>query len=211
MNTWQEGRIPFHQNAVNSDLINYWPLLNLPRETTVLVPLCGKSLDMLWLVEKGFHVVGIELSEVAVSQFAQENNLSMTRTIKEDSIYYSTDFISIWVVDIFHLGSNLITVDAIYDRASLIALPKPLRQSYVDQCLQWLKPNGRILLKTISYTENDIEGPPFSVTNEEVHELYKTCQIVNCIKSDKREFVSSEHLSTQGVRELIDYTWIIQY
>lgn len=208
---WQEGRIPFHKKSVNADLIKYWSLLNLPPQATVLVPLCGKSLDLLWLAKQGFHVLGIELSELAVQQFAQENHLSMIRSIEKGIINYSTDRISLWVADFFQLNADFIPkVDAIYDRASLIALPAELRQSYVNIYLQWLKQHGKILLKTMDYKDDSVAGPPFSVTQEEVYTLYKSCQAISCIKSDNNQLIDNEHLRMQGVQQLKDYAWIIQ-
>ncbi|WED43069.1 thiopurine S-methyltransferase [Legionella cardiaca] len=211
LNIWQEGRIPFHQHAVNQDLIDYWPSLEIPLGATVLVPLCGKSLDMLWLIEQGFRVIGIELSEVAVQEFARENRLEMTRKVTGQTICYVTDSLSISVADIFHLNQfSIATVDAIYDRASLIALPNILRQNYVNTCLQWLKKNGKILLKTMSYDPSQMQGPPFSVSSDEVKTLYKNCQKVQCLKEETHRIPNSDHLHERGLHEATNNVWLIE-
>lgn len=171
---WQEGHTSFHKNKVNPDLIQYLPSLDLPANTTILLPLCGKSLDLFWLSQQGFKVIGIELTECAVDQFAKEHQLNFhQKTIGNVKCFFN-DLISIWVADIFSLNASLIEpVDAIYDRAALIALPENLRKSYVEICLHWLKPNGLILLKTLNYNQIEFQGPPFSVTDEEVTFLFE--------------------------------------
>ena len=42
---------------------------------SIFVPLCGKTLDLIWLNEKGHTVMGCELSEVAAKQFFEENKI----------------------------------------------------------------------------------------------------------------------------------------
>ncbi|KTC76948.1 thiopurine S-methyltransferase [Legionella brunensis] len=212
LNIWQEGSIPFHQEAVNQDLVKYWPSLGMPLGATVLVPLCGKSLDLLWLAKQGFQVIGIELSELAVQEFAKENKLLMTKEVNAQIISYVADSITIWVTDIFHLNSACINaVDAIYDRAALIALPEKLRSRYVKTCLQWLKKNGKILLKTMSYDQGQMQGPPFSVPGDEVNALYSNCQRVKCIKEESRNVTSSDHLNARGLQSATDNIWLIEY
>ncbi len=188
LNSWQEGRIPFHRNNVNPDLITYWPTFNVRPKSRVLVPLCGKSLDMLWFVQQGYQVIGIELSEASVVQFFEENELSFTAETVLGIKCYTTDSLSIWVGDIFSLDSSLCSsVDALYDRAALIALPEQLRPLYVNLCLQWIKPQGSIFLKTLSYNQSQFAGPPYSVTAEEVADLYSNSATVQSLKTLTRD------------------------
>ncbi len=209
---WREGRTHFHREDVNPDLIAYWPSLHQAPNATVFVPLCGKSLDILWLSQQGFNVVGIELSEEAVKQFAVEHQLDLQREARGQATCYFTHSISIWVADIFSLApSHIAPVDAIYDRAALIALPKKLRSHYVDLCLQWLKPGGAILLKTLSYNQQDMEGPPFNVSDEEVVQLYSSeCSEIKCIKSSERSKNLDDHLFQRGVNKIKDSVWSIR-
>ncbi|MCL9682928.1 thiopurine S-methyltransferase [Legionella maioricensis] len=208
---WREGRTHFHREEVNPDLIAYWSQLNLTPKATVFVPLCGKSLDMLWLVQQGFNVVGIELSEQAVIQFAMEHQLHFQKETRGGAHHYYTDSISLWVADIFAFESSFITpVDAIYDRAALIALPAKLRSLYADICLRWLKPQGAILLKTLSYNQDELEGPPFSVSDEEVTCLYKQCLEVKRLKVSDRPQDSGDSLFQRGLRAIKDSVWCIR-
>ncbi|CEG58894.1 thiopurine S-methyltransferase [Legionella fallonii] len=209
---WREGRTHFHREEVNPDLIAYWPSLHNALNATILVPLCGKSLDMLWLAQQGFNVIGIELSEDAVKQFAAQHQLDLQHETLGHISHYFTPSISLWVADIFALAPSLIApVDAIYDRAALIALPEKLRAGYVDSCLQWLKPRGAILLKTLSYNQHEMEGPPFSVSDEEVIQLYRDqCSEIQCIKSSEREKNLDDHLFQRGVSKIKDSVWSIR-
>lgn len=208
---WEDGIIPFHQETINPDLMMYWPALDISPGATVFVPLCGKSLDMLWLAKQGFHVVGIELSEIAVQEFAKENNLLMRKVIDKQIINYSTDTISIYVADIFGLSDTQLVADAIYDRGALIALPSKLRPRYTQTCLQWLKPQGKILLKTMDYDQRQMEGPPYSVPGEEVRALYSSCQKIQCIKDETRQLIDGDYLSSRGLKQAMDHVWIIEH
>lgn len=210
LDLWHEGRTFFHRDTVNADLIKYWSNLNLPQDAQILVPLCGKSLDMLWLAEQGFQVIGIELSEKAVLQFAKENDLHFTKRVSSQAINYFSPSISIWVADIFSLSTSTIEpVDAIYDRAALIALPENLRSNYVQTCLKWLKPQGEILLKTMSYDQSQMEGPPFSVSDAEVKRLYSRCESMLCMSTTKRQIDANEPLKERGLQECSDSVWLM--
>ncbi|APF04529.1 TPA: thiopurine S-methyltransferase [Legionella pneumophila] len=208
---WCEGRISFHKEEVNPDLIAYVSSLNIPDKGRVLVPLCGKSLDMLWLVRQGYHVTGIELVEKAIFQFVQEHQITVQKETIGQAKLYLADNMNLWVSDIFALNSTLIEpVDAIYDRAALVALPKQLRSTYVDICLKWLKPEGSILLKTLQYNQEEVQGPPYSVSPEEVASSYQQCAIIELLKSQKRIQEPNDHLFKQGISEVNDYVWCIR-
>jgi len=192
LDSWHVGRIPFHKKHVNPDLPSYWPALNVRPKSTILVPLCGKSLDMLWLVQQGYQVIGIELSETAVLQFFKENNLSFTEEQCLGLKHYKAGFLSIWVADIFSMPASFFSsLDAIYDRAALVALPEKLRSVYAHLCVHWLKPQGSIFLKTLSYNQQEFVGPPYSVLTEEVASLYDGT-LIYCLKTATRD--RDEHL-----------------
>lgn len=141
---WQDKRIGFNQPEVNPLLIKHFSALNLPAGSRVFVPLCGKSIDMVWLASQGYDVVGIELVESAVQAFFTENNISPTVTKHSDNpnikCYQGQllgQIIELWVADIFALKpEDLGQVDAVYDRAALIALPAEMRPEYSEQVRQ---------------------------------------------------------------------------
>lgn len=169
---WQKNDITFHLDTINPLLEQYWPTLNIPKGTNVLVPLCGKSLDMLWLVKQGYHVIGAELSSIACENFFTENNLPFkTEKTKEFTRFYN-DHIELYCGDFFALSKDMLPpITAVYDRAALMALPKDMRPTYAKQTQNLLAPHSKILLIVIE-TANDIKGPPYSVAASEIKKIY---------------------------------------
>lgn len=172
---WEQNQIGFHQAEINEYLSNHWQELGLAPGAPVLVPLCGKSLDMLWLRDQGHPVFGIELSEKAVAAFFEENAIAPEIERRAAYVDYRAEALRLRVGDFFALGSEDVQgIGAVYDRASLIALPPEMRRDYVNHMAELLSSGAHILLITMEYPEGTLDGPPFSVTEEEVHELYAT-------------------------------------
>ncbi|MDD2942210.1 MAG: thiopurine S-methyltransferase [bacterium] len=170
---WRQNQIGFHQPVVNLYLQRFWPKLHLKEKARVLVPLCGKSSDMLWLLEQGFQVVGVELSTLAVDAFFAENNLQAAVRRKGDFVFYELDDLQIYCGDFFAIGTEMLgRIDAVYDRASLIALPPEMRVDYARQMSNLLMPGTESLLITFDYLQEEMSGPPFSVSAEEIEQLY---------------------------------------
>ena len=170
---WQENRIGFHQSQINVHLEAYWPGLGIAPGGVVLVPLCGKSLDMLWLAGQGYRVLGVELSPLAAEAFFEENGLTPEIESQQAFQRYRCGEIEILCGDFFDLqDKDLAQVSAVYDRASLIALPPGMRTRYATR-LHSLLPGGQpILLITLDYPQDERQGPPFAVGEDEVRELY---------------------------------------
>jgi len=176
LSRWREGRIGFHQTHVSPELPQYWPAVNAPAGGRVLVPLCGKSLDMLWLAEQGFDVLGVELSPLAVEQFFEENKLPARQWSSTIGPHHQANYrnqkIEILCGDIFALdAATLATCSAVFDRGALVALPKDMRHRYAQHVYSHLAANYRGLLLTLDYAPEQTDSPPFSVDNEEVQRL----------------------------------------
>jgi thiopurine S-methyltransferase len=140
----------------------------------VFVPLCGKSLDMLWLREQGHRVFGVELSAIAVQEFFKENGYAPEHGTTGKFNRYESNGVRILCGDYFDLGKDdLSYVTAVYDRASLIALPPELRERYARHLVNILPPATQILLITVDYPQPEMQGPPFSVSSGEVEALYR--------------------------------------
>jgi thiopurine S-methyltransferase len=170
---WRQGRIGFHQTASNPWLVRYFKDLRIPADSRVLVPLCGKSLDMLWIAEQGYRVLGVELSPVAVASFFQENEFPVDHENRNEFISYRSGPIEILLGDFFDLkAGDLNGVVGIYDRAALVALPPDLRRRYASHLGAIVSAGLRILLLSFEYPEGFREGPPFSVTASEVEKLF---------------------------------------
>ncbi|MGO4998384.1 thiopurine S-methyltransferase [Oceanisphaera sp. W20_SRM_FM3] len=174
---WQTARIGFHREQINAQLTQEWPTLALAKPSQVLVPLCGKSKDMLWLAERGHKVSGFELSPLAVADFFAEANLTPTQTAvgpyqcwqAEQLHIYQGDFFQIDKFQAHHLGQQF---DAGYDRAALIALPKEMRAQYVELLARLLKPGASLLLITVHYAPEQQQAPPFSIDEQAVFALF---------------------------------------
>ena len=170
---WKREETGFHQNEVNPYLRQYWQELHLAAGSEVFVPLCGKSRDMLWLREQGCAVLGVETSAVAVQAFFKENGYIPNYASSEKFDRYNADDIRILCGDFFDLSKHdLAKTSAMYDRASLIALPPEMRERYTRHLLNILPPAAQILLITLDYPQQEMAGPPFAVSANEVEALY---------------------------------------
>jgi thiopurine S-methyltransferase len=183
---WEKGEIGFHQQEFNPWMQGFIGRLGVGAGAHILVPLCGKSLDMLWLADQGYQVTGIEISELAIKDFFSENHMEHEITRQAGTIHYRSENIDIHCADIFRMGPcDLPPVDAVYDRASLIALPPDMRPAYAEQLLRLVADGTRILLVTADYHQEEMRGPPFSVTPAEVGRLFgSNCRIEHLHSED---------------------------
>jgi thiopurine S-methyltransferase len=169
---WQRGETGWHQDEINLHLQEHWSRLGVAPTEQVFVPLCGKSLDLLWLAGQGHPVLGVEISAVGVESFFRENGLKPQITDAPPFRRYRVDELTVLCGDFFALTpGHLQGVTAVFDRASLIALPPELRPRYAEHLQGLLRPETRILLVTLDYDQAEMAGPPFSVGEEEVRKL----------------------------------------
>lgn len=170
---WQSNDIGFNQSQPNSLMQRYFPELDLKPGARVFVPLCGKSIDMLWLVGQGYQIVGVELNQLACDAFFEENNIPVTISETGDFIIYTSQSITLFSGDFFKINQAIIgKIDAVYDRAALIALPTEMRRLYARHVSQLLEFGTGMLLLTMPYNQSEMQGPPFSVTTDEVNSLF---------------------------------------
>ena len=170
---WQSNDIGFNQEKPNKLLQRYLGLLNLKPGDRIFVPLCGKSVDMLWLASQGYDIVGIELSPIACEAFFHEYDIPVDVIKKDNVTLFQSEKIVLIAGDFFELNKSMLgQVDAVYDRAAVIALPARLRQRYARHLVKLLDKNAQMLLLTTSYNQSEMKGPPFSVDVHEVTMLY---------------------------------------
>lgn len=169
LDRWKTGRIGFHQEGVNPKLIEFWPIL--PKGSRVLVPLCGKSNDMIWLAEQGYEVTGVELSSLAVIQFLGDNDLAYNTQQDGGLKIHTVDGLPLRIVegDYFQFTEN--EYDACYDRAAMVAMPDSKRTEYVSHTLERLSSSACGVLISLYY-DGDQQGPPFSVSEDSVISLW---------------------------------------
>ena len=181
---WENNEINWHSDVVTQELEEYLGLLKLEPGNKVFFPLCGKSLDMIYLLNQGFSVVGVELSEIAIKQFFHENELDFTISRVGEFNLYSAKNIEIYCGDFFSLTSkHLCDVKAVFDRKSLIALDQNLRQKYVKHLNDIISLGVRVLLITLHYPQHQMSGPPFSVEKSEVESLFSMAFIYQELES----------------------------
>lgn len=207
---WQQNQIGFHSPETNPYLQRYWPKLPLRSGCRVFVPLCGKSNDMLWLLAMGFQVVGVELSPLAVESFFSDNGLQPSVRRQGDFVVSEIDRLQIFCGDFFALQpDDLGEIQAVYDRASLVALPTDMRIDYAQKLISMLTTNVHILLIAFDYPQHEMQGPPFSVQSEEVEGLYGNWCDIELLTSDN--ILDSEaHFKARGLSRMTEQTYRLQ-
>ena len=184
---WETNNIAFHQPEANPLLVRHFQALALPLGARVFVPLCGKSLDLPWLLSRGCRVAGAELSPLAVEQFFKELGVEPLVTAEGPLKHYQAPSLDIYAGDLFDLTPELLgPVDAIYDRAALVALPLELRRRYTGHLLS-MSGAAPQLLATYGYDQSQAEGPPFSVSGAEVAEHYQGRYRISQLSSEAVE------------------------
>ncbi len=203
LSRWQEGRIGWHEAGGNAALRQYWP--EVATGARVLVPLCGKTPDLLWLADQGLDVTGVELSKIAVHAFFEEAGLTIEVSEVDGLCWYRSSAPLITIVCGDYFGFSDQPFDALYDRASLIDLPPAMRPEYVRHTKSLLKPGAAQLLVTLEYDQDIVAGPPFSVQPDEVRRYWGEIQCIDssdCIESVPPKFRDG------GLSEVIESVWI---
>lgn len=169
---WQSKEIGFHEGRVNRLLEAHLNVLGLEPGARIFMPLCGKAFDIQWLHGQGFHVLGAELSEIAIRELFDEMGLAPDVTDEGGLLRYRAERIDIFVGDVFELGADLLgPVEAVYDRAAVVALPAGIRGRYAAHVAAITGCAPQLVI-TFDYDQTAMEGPPFSVPPAAVEELY---------------------------------------
>lgn len=199
---WRTGQIGFHQSAVHRDLERFWPDLGLAADSRVFVPLCGKSLDLLWLRDRGHSVAGVELSELALESFCMEHGIPAKRRILDGFDLYEAANLQLFRGDFFALTPRLLgPITAIYDRAALISWVPELRARYVEHICALTGPGTQTLLITMEYPQAQMSGPPFCVSAEDVRRLYARNHAIQ--ELCRQDILAGEpRLRSRGVTQL---------
>lgn len=171
---WRDRQTDFHQKTVNHFLTRFWPSLAQVSGSRVFVPLCGKSLDMIWLAAQGHQVIGVELSPIAVRAFFRENSLKPILRRHGKFVLWQHGRISILCGDYFALSqADLGVIDTVYDRAALTALPDDIRCLYVAHLREIVPATSEVFLLTIEDAdENEPRSQALGV-GAEIKALYE--------------------------------------
>jgi thiopurine S-methyltransferase len=199
LDKWRANQIGFHRADFNPLLVKHWPTLGITRGSSVFVPLCGKSLDMRYLESLGHHVYGVELVEDAILQYFEEGGEEPQRKPAFYLVRYDGANTTIYCGDFFDLQTtDIMGIRAVYDRGSLIALPPLGREKYADHLQRIIPEHAHILLLTLEYDQTKIQGPPFSVTEEEVARLYSDRCRHECIAAIETDEIPP-HFKEAGI------------
>lgn len=170
---WQKDNTGWHMDIVYPQLPKVWPKLSLKSDARVLVPLCGKSLDMNWLTEQGHYVIGVEASPKALREFMDQYSHDFSKDSSHGFTIYRLESIELWEGNFLKLPKEKIpALDVVYDKASIVALPPEMRESYAQKILSLCGKETQILLQTFDYEQDEMTGPPFSVDEKEIRTYF---------------------------------------
>lgn len=180
---WENNQIAFHEGKPNALLVKHLAQLHLRPGARIFVPLCGKTRDIFWLLSQGFEIVGAELSALAVEQLFADLGISPEMSNLGPLTRCSAPGIDIFIGDIFELTRETLgPVDAVYDRAALVALPQPLRERYAAHLIDIAAAAPQLLI-CFDYDQSLIAGPPFAVSPEHTRALYGTTYGISLLES----------------------------
>ena len=208
LDRWQQQQIGFHQSDINAHLKKHWAALFPEQENrTVLVPLCGKSLDMLWLSRQGHAVIGVELSELAVKDFFAENSLPCAEEKRGDFNAFLAENLTVLHGDFFDLRQqDVVAASCVYDRAALVALPSEMRSDYANHLAKLLMPGSCVLLVTMDYPQQQMSGPPFSVDAQQVKQLFEQDFDIELLDS-LDVLAGNPRLAERGLSRMWEHVW----
>ena len=186
LDRWKENRIGFHESTVNQYLKTYLPQFDVPVGAAVFLPLCGKALDITWLAQQGYEVIGIELSQLAIESFFAENSLDFECVESDRFAIYTSGNIRLLQGDFYDLrNDDLSACHFIYDRAALIAMELTDRPRYYEHMISIIPQASSMLLITLEYDQSEMLGPPFSVPTDEVIEHYKNTFSIDLLEANE--------------------------
>lgn len=205
---WQAGRTGFHRDSVHPELISHLDQLVSASGECVLVPLCGKSLDLRWLVSQGHEVVGVEWVRQAVIELFDEEEPERASVGPYEA--WRSPGLSVLHGDVFSLELEHLSrrPTVVWDRASLVAVAPERRAELVDVIRRVVAPGGRVLLNVFDYEQGEMSGPPFAVSEAEVRRLYAGCGLALLRRADGRALFSRS--PDDKLSRLDIDTWLVE-
>jgi thiopurine S-methyltransferase len=207
LDRWEKADIGFHQAAAHDFLERHWPSLGVPQGAQVLVPLCGKSTDMVWLAEQGHSIIGTELAELAVDQFFAER----TRTpavVREGAFTVKrAGPFELWCGDHLALDPAVTRrIGGVFDRAALVAMPRVMQQDYADKLAELTPSDVPVLLVALDYDPSEMDGPPFPISAARISELFEHAFRISRLEI-RDGLAMSQNLKKRGLKALNETAW----
>lgn len=210
LNRWETGNTRFNEPNPHQYLIKYLDKLVTNHGNNIFVPLCGKSIDMTWLLENNQKVTGVEISQIPIQDFFRVNDIKYTISTVDKFSIYQAESCTIYNGDIFDLKpKDLININAVYDRGAFIALPaETLRIQYIDWLKSTLPKSCKILLITFEFDQNEMEGPPFTVNQRDLEQYFGNSFSVTLLE---RQIVKNikPHWKERGLRTLYECAYLL--
>jgi thiopurine S-methyltransferase len=197
---WREGRIGFHQSEVHRHLMHFLEEHAGTISREILVPLCGKSHDLIWLRDQGHRVTGVEFAPEACRAFLAENELEAKAVVEGAFKVWRFPGLTLHNGDFFQFERD--DFDIVWDRAALIALPAETRPQYTEHLVDRLLERGKILLVTVDYERSEMDGPPFAVPNQEVHDLFQGYQ-VDLLLEESQDALGAERFGLSWLKQRV--------
>lgn len=199
---WRVSQIGFHQSAIDRHLRAHWPRMGLAADSRVFVPLCGKSLDMLWLRDRGHCVLGVELSAIALEAFCMEHGIAARRLPSNPFDVYEADRLRLLRGDFFALTPQLLgEAGAVYDRAALMSWAPESLAPYVRHMSALTTPGTKTLLIVLEYRQDEMQGPPFALHEKDIERLYAQHHEIHLLS--REDILASEaRLRARGLTAL---------
>ena len=189
---WHQDDAFWHQQEVNAHLLHNLHALDAVKATAppgrrprIFVPLCGASVDMLYLHQQGWHVVGLDAVEQPLRSFVHDHqpHLQHVRDVPVSQgsgvVHIAAEHLDLFGVDYFSADVTAAllggAVDAVWDRGSFVAIGVKQREAYVAKVLQLLtarseQPNW--LLNAFDYNlDSAMVAPPHSLPREDIERL----------------------------------------
>jgi thiopurine S-methyltransferase len=205
---WKDKNIDFHQAKPNSLLVKCLPMLALKIDTGVFVPFCGASVDMVYLMQQGYHIIGSEISQLACEQFFEEQQLAYELIKIDGFTLYESEKIKIYCGDHYQLKPEWFSnVSAVYDRAAFVAVEPSQRAAYIEKLYQ-LVPNFKSLLIVQEYDESAKQGPPFSLNEQQVINYYQPLSIKKLAQTDHSP--TTENLRGRGFVAALECCYLLE-
>lgn len=204
---WQDNKIGFHLSAPNGFLVDHLPTLKLAKKATIFVPFCGASIDMAYLMQQGYQVVGSEISELACATFFKEQQLEYQVQEADCFKHFQSEGITIYCGDHYNLSPEWFThVTAIYDRAAFVAVEPTQRVTYIKK-LNQLIPNFKSLLIVQEYHKVEKQGPPYSLNETQIIEHYKPAPVNKVAQSN--DSPTCQNLRKRGFADALECCYVV--
>lgn len=209
---WKQHELGFNQISPNVLLQKFLPHFGLQTGAKIFVPLCGKTIDMIWLSQQGYEVIGVELSPIACEAFCNDYDLQpiVSQTGALVRYHSPNKKITLFCGDFFAFKKEQLgQIDLIYDRAALIALPTETRRHYATHLSYLMDLETQTLLITTQFDQTQMQGPPFSVGEQEIRNLYPSPFTIQQLY-DKPIQCIAEHLQSKGLARAHEQAYAIK-